>query len=187
MGSLIDDLLEFSRMSRTRLAVRPVELGPLVREVVVDLEADAAGRDVRWSIGELPAVLGDRALLRVVLVNLLGNALKFTRTRPRPEIEVDCRPAEGGDGAVVRVRDNGVGFDPRYADRLFDVFERLHRAEDFEGTGIGLATVRRIVERHGGRTWAEGVPGEGATFCLWLPARPPEGVDADSVETPRPG
>jgi light-regulated signal transduction histidine kinase (bacteriophytochrome) len=168
MGRLIDDLLAFSRMGRTELLESRVSLDALVREVVSEVQWQAGERAVDWRIGALPDVRGDRAMLRVVLVNLLANAVKYTRTRDTPRIDVDAAP--GADGHVVlRVKDNGVGFDMQYAGKLFGVFQRLHKAEDFEGTGIGLATVRRVVHRHGGEVWAEGALGEGATFWLSLP------------------
>jgi light-regulated signal transduction histidine kinase (bacteriophytochrome) len=132
------------------------------------LADDANGRDVRWLVGPLPRVTGDPAMLRVVFDNLLSNALKYTRPRQQATIEIGGRTGDGGE-AVIYVRDNGVGFDMRYHDKLFGVFQRLHRSDEFEGTGIGLATVRRIVSRHGGRTWAEGRPGDGATFYIALP------------------
>jgi light-regulated signal transduction histidine kinase (bacteriophytochrome) len=171
MDALIQDLLAFSRMGRAELARESVELGPLVREVVGDLTPETAGRDVRWAIAELPAVCGDRAMLRAAFANLLRNALKFTRPRPRAEIEVRREPADARE-VVVSVRDNGVGFDMAHAGKLFGAFQRLHRADEFEGTGIGLANVRRIVERHGGRAWAEGELGKGACFYLSLPSAP---------------
>ena len=171
MSNLIDDVLAFSRTARVRLAVQPVELGPLVHEVAARLAVEAGDRDVRWSVAKLPAVGGDPAMLRVAFTNLLSNALKFTRPRPRAEIEVGSR-SDGDDAVVVHIRDNGVGFDPRHAGKLFTAFERLHRSDEFEGSGIGLATVRRVVERHGGRIWAESILGEGATFFLRLPLRP---------------
>lgn len=167
MGTLIDDLLSFSRMGRQHMSRTPVDLNVVVQEIVRELEEDACERSVEWRIADLPVVSGDRAMLRVVFVNLLSNALKFTRSRERAEVEVGA--LSRGAEAVIFVRDNGVGFDPAYADRLFGVFQRLHRAEEFEGTGIGLANVRRIVERHGGRTWAEGRLDHGATFWLSLP------------------
>lgn len=168
MGTLIDDLLSFSRMGRQEMFQAPLDLGVLVREVIAELEPETKGRDVRWTIADLPAVAGDAALLRLVLVNLLSNASKFTRPRHPARIEVGCLPGASGE-TVVFVRDNGVGFDAKYANRLFGVFQRLHRVEDFEGTGIGLANVRRIIGRHGGRTWAEGAVGNGATFYFSLP------------------
>jgi chemotaxis family two-component system sensor kinase Cph1 len=136
--------------------------------VAAELEPEASGRVVRWRIDALPAVTGDPALLRIVLVNLLANALKFTRPRREAEIAVTSGRGAGGEH-VVSVRDNGVGFDMAYAGRLFDVFQRLHRVEEFEGVGIGLANVRRVITRHGGRVWAEAKPNEGATFSFSLP------------------
>jgi predicted ATPase/signal transduction histidine kinase len=173
MGALIDDLLDFSRMGRRELSRREVDLGEVVRDVLRELEPDTRGRDVRWQVGRLPVVTGDRALLRVVFVNLISNALKFTRPRPRAEIQVEGSLGEGEH--VVSIRDNGVGFDPHYAGKLFGVFQRLHREEEFEGTGIGLASVRRIIHRHGGRTWAEGEPDRGAGFFFSLPQTAAEG------------
>lgn len=167
MGRLIDDLLAFSRTARAELKRRHVPLGDLVRAVIQDLRQDAQGRQIDWSIGELPHVEADPALLRQVLLNLLSNALKYTRTRPVARIEIGCR--QSGPEQIIFVRDNGVGFDTRYAHKLFGVFQRLHRAADFEGTGVGLANVRRIIARHGGRTWAEGELNQGATFYFSLP------------------
>ena len=167
MGALIDDLLSFSRMGRSAMAARPVELTPLAREVLRDLEPETRGRTIDWQIADLPVVMGDRAMLRVVLVNLIANAVKFSQPRERAEIEIGCRPGQGE--VVVFVRDNGVGFDMAYIDKLFGVFQRLHHADEFEGTGIGLANVRRIIERHGGRVWAEGAVDEGATLYFSLP------------------
>lgn len=172
MGLLIDDLLSFSRMGRAEMREATVDTLRLVAEVRESLEREAAGRTIRWTVGELPAVRGDAAMLRIVFVNLLGNAVKYTRRRATAEIEVGCAGHED-DRVVFFVRDNGAGFDMKYADKLFGVFQRLHRADEFEGTGIGLATVRRIVGRHGGRTWAEGRPDAGATFHLTLPAASP--------------
>jgi light-regulated signal transduction histidine kinase (bacteriophytochrome) len=170
MGRLIDDLLSFSRMGRAEVAQEPVELCGVVREVIQELSPETAGRAVQWRVAELPAVTGDRALLQAVFVNLLANALKFTRPRKNAEIEIGWELDEL-DEIVVFVRDNGVGFDPAYAGKLFGVFQRLHRTEEFEGTGIGLANVRRIIARHGGRTWAEGQVDQGATFYFSLPRR----------------
>jgi light-regulated signal transduction histidine kinase (bacteriophytochrome) len=173
MGTLIDDLLSFSRTGRSEMVMQPVALDVLAREAIEELSAAAAGRDVRWRIAEFPTVTGDREMLRVALVNLIANALKFTRLRQVAEIEIGCRVDDAE--TVVFVRDNGVGFDPEYAGKLFGVFQRLHGVEEFEGTGIGLANVRRIIERHGGRTWGEGKVDGGATFYLSLPRqkRPP--------------
>jgi light-regulated signal transduction histidine kinase (bacteriophytochrome) len=171
MGSLIDDLLSFSRMGRHELSKDSVNLAECVQEVLQDLSPDVVGRNIEWSIGTLPFVTGDRALLRSVMANLFANAVKFTRPREQAHIEVGSRiePNE----SVVYVRDNGVGFDPMYSEKLFGVFQRLHRAEDFEGTGVGLANVRRIITRHGGRTWAEGEVDGGATFYFSLPSHIP--------------
>ncbi len=168
MAALIDDLLAFARMGRAEMGQGVVPMRELVQEVIRELEPEAAGRTVLWRVGELPAVDGDRPMLRLVFVNLLSNALKFSKARAQAEIEVAARSLGGGE-VVFSVRDNGVGFDQKFAGRLFGVFQRLHRAEEFEGTGIGLANVRRIVSRHGGRTWAEGSIGTGATFYFSLP------------------
>jgi PAS domain S-box-containing protein len=166
MGQLIDDLLAFSRLSRQPLETRAVAPSLLVREALDDLRADWEARRVEVVVGELPECEADPKLLRQVFVNLLSNALKFTRGREAARIEVGSR--REGDGHVCFVRDNGVGFDMRYADKLFGVFQRLHRAEDYEGTGVGLAIVQRIVHRHGGRVWAEAKLDEGATFSFTL-------------------
>ena len=168
MGQLIDDLLTFSRMSRAALTKHATSLDALVREAQGEVTSQVNGRDIAWTIHALPEVDADRSMLRMVLVNLLSNAVKYTATRPQARIEVGVA---GGDEpeTIIFVRDNGVGFDMQYAHKLFGVFQRLHRAEDFEGTGIGLANVRRIVQRHGGRTWAEGAVDQGATFYITLP------------------
>ena len=165
-GKLVDDLLAFSRMGRAELRRSVVSLDALVADVQREVMADAAGRAVIWNVGALPDVDADPAMLRLVFMNLLSNALKYTRPKPEASIEISAErsPTE----VHVQVRDNGVGFDMRYVDKLFGVFQRLHTAEQFEGTGIGLANVRRIVARHGGRTWAESVLGEGATFHFTL-------------------
>jgi PAS domain S-box-containing protein len=168
MGILIDDLLAFSRVGRVAMRSKRVDLRALTEEVKRELEPETSGREIEWRINGLPDVQGDPALIRQVLANLLSNALKYTSARVHAEIEVGC-VGERSDEAVLFVRDNGVGFDMKYVGRLFGVFQRLHRAEEFEGTGIGLANVRRIVDRHGGRTWAEGVVGRGATFYFSLP------------------
>lgn len=168
MGALIDDLLIFSRMSRTELRRAPVALGSLVEESIKGMQNEFEGRQINWKISALPAVEGDMAMLRQVWVNLISNAVKYTRTRKPAEIEVGCQDELNGEW-IFFVRDNGVGFDMQYAHKLFGVFQRLHRPDEFEGTGIGLANVRRIVFRHGGRTWAEGKPDGGAIFYFSLP------------------
>ena len=166
-GTLVDNLLNFSRIGRTSMNRSHVSMRQMLRELQHELGGESRGRSVKWNVSELPDVDGDPILLRLALRNLLSNALKYTRTRTTPEIEVGSR-CEATE-AVFWVRDNGVGFDMRYVDKLFGVFQRLHRMEDFEGTGIGLANVRRIIGRHGGRTWAESELGKGATFFFTLP------------------
>jgi len=174
MGLLIDDLLTFSRIGRSEMKLEPVPLEALVAEVREELLNDTAGREITWRIAALPNVRGDRTLLRQVLANLVGNAIKFTRNRPRPVIEIGATAARAGDaGVTIFVRDNGVGFNPKYIDKLFGVFQRLHNSRDFEGTGIGLANVKRIVNRHGGRVWAEGDVDKGAVFYFTLPVADP--------------
>ena len=169
MGQLIDDLLAFSRLGRKEIATAPVDMRELAQAVSEDARrAEPALRDsLDIRIDPLPRALGDRALLRQVMGNLVQNAVKFTRGKDGARIEVGSRP-DGGQ-TMYYVKDNGAGFDPRYADKLFGVFQRLHRAEEFEGTGVGLAIVKRIVQRHGGRVWAEGKLDEGATFYFTLP------------------
>ena len=168
MGNLIDDLLAFSRIGRAETQKSLVSLQQLVKEALSDLRQDAEGRDIAWKIGALPDFYGDRSMFRLVIVNLLSNALKFTRPRERAEIEIGCSDMHG-DHPTVFVRDNGVGFDIKYANKLFGVFQRLHSADAFEGTGIGLATVQRIIHRHGGKVWAEGAVDKGATFYFSAP------------------
>ncbi|MCW5553007.1 MAG: CHASE3 domain-containing protein [Verrucomicrobiae bacterium] len=168
MGTLIDDLLVFSRMGRAELRWQEVDLKSLVHEAVAGLETELDGREVEWRVGTLPRVRGDAAMLRQVLVNLIGNAIKYTRPRNPARIEIGCAE-ETTTEQVFFVRDNGVGFDMQYVGKLFGVFQRLHHADEFEGTGIGLANVRRIIHRHGGRTWAEGKLDSGATLFFTLP------------------
>jgi signal transduction histidine kinase len=167
LGRLIDDLLAFSRTAGAGVRKSTVSLKGICDGAIRELSGELAGRDVGWIWGELPHVNGDPALLRQVFINLIGNALKYTRPRARARIEIGSR-IEGKE-IVVFVKDNGVGFDMRYADRLFAVFQRLHSASEFEGTGIGLANVRRIIHQHGGRTWAEGHVNRGAAFYFSLP------------------
>ena len=167
MGRLIDDLLHFSRTGRTELYQVGLDMNQVLREALVPLQVGCAGRAIEWTIAALPPVHGDAAMLRQVWANLLSNAIKYTGTRTPARVAVGAR-AEGAD-IVFFVRDNGVGFDMQYAHKLFGVFQRLHPVEAFEGTGIGLASVRRIVTRHGGRTWAEAGLDQGATFYFSLP------------------
>ena len=169
MGSLIDDLLSFSRLGRKELETAPVDLAALAEAVVRDLRKAEPERRVEVTVAALPSVRGDFSLLRQVLTNLIGNAFKFTRRRPEARVEIGSR-SEGGE-TTFYVRDNGTGFDMRYAGKLFGVFQRLHRDDEFEGTGVGLALVQRIIPRHGGRVWAEGRVDEGATFSFTLPQR----------------
>jgi light-regulated signal transduction histidine kinase (bacteriophytochrome) len=173
MGELIDDLLAFSRAGRAAMRETHCELDALVSQAIRDLEMSTRGRNIVWTVPALPAVKADPSMLRQVFVNLLGNAVKYTRPRDPARIEIGCAGEENGQ-AVLFVRDNGVGFDMQYADKLFGVFQRLHRADEFEGTGIGLANVRRIIARHGGRVWAEAAPDHGATFYFTLRLSPPE-------------
>jgi light-regulated signal transduction histidine kinase (bacteriophytochrome) len=170
MGRLIDDLLAFSRMGRADMINTPIHLEAMVRETIQSLEMADQGRNIVWKISPLPRVEGDPSMLKQVLVNLIGNALKYSRGRDPAIIEAGFAGEEDGR-AIIFVRDNGAGFDMQYADKLFGVFQRLHRADEFEGTGIGLATVRRIIDRHGGRTWAEGVLNQGAAFYFTLKTR----------------
>ncbi|MGD8498295.1 MAG: PAS domain-containing protein, partial [Chromatiales bacterium] len=167
MGELIDDLLQLSRVTRHELHFEPVNLSAEAEAVVAELRAAEPEREIDIRIRETPPVEGDKRLLRVLLANLIGNAWKFTGRTEGARIELDYNHTDGED--VYAVRDNGAGFDMRYADKLFGAFQRLHRSDEFEGTGIGLATVRRVLNRHGGRVWAEGAPGEGATFYFTLP------------------
>lgn len=162
MGQLIDDLLKLARVSRQQIERSQVDLSRLAEEVATQLQSSSPGRQVRFVITPGISVSGDRSLLRIVLENLLGNAWKFTSKRPDAKVELGMQ--NGAGEQVVYVSDNGSGFDMQYADKLFGVFQRLHRESEFPGTGVGLATVQRIISRHGGRVWAEAAPGEGATF-----------------------
>jgi signal transduction histidine kinase len=167
MGNLIDDLLAFSRIGRAETRQTKVDLEQLVKDVVAEIGQDTRRRNIAWKIGTLPVCYGDRSMLKLVVVNLVSNATKFTRMRKPAEIEIGC--VDRDEEVEVFVRDNGAGFDMQYVDKLFGVFQRLHLAEQFEGTGIGLATVQRIVHRHGGKVWAEGAVDRGATFTFSLP------------------
>jgi signal transduction histidine kinase/CheY-like chemotaxis protein len=169
MGRLVDDLLSFSRMGRAEMMRSRVNLRVLLEQAVLDLRPETKGRDVQWVVGDLPEVYGDPPMLKLVYINLLSNALKFTRHKPRARIEIRRAPVSAAGEVVVCVKDNGVGFDMKYQDKLFNLFQRLHRSEEFEGTGVGLANVRRIIQRHGGKAWAESVVNEGAAFYFSLP------------------
>jgi len=170
MAQLIEGLLQFSRLGRKPLDVTSVDLAALAQAVVLELRQANADRKVEVAIAPLPPAVGDRALLRQVLTHLIGNAFKFTRQRPDARIEIGSREENGE--RVYYVKDNGAGFDIRYAGKLFGVFQRLHPAADFEGTGVGLALVQRIILRHGGRVWGEARLNEGATFSFMLNAGP---------------
>ena len=167
MGRLIDDLLSFSRLIRADLDRSRVAPRDAVDAAVAGLEMQTRGRDIEWRIGELPPVDADPAMLKTVYAHLIGNAVKFTAPREHAVVEMGASGEEDGR-VVLYVRDNGVGFDMAYADRLFGIFQRFHPANEFEGTGIGLATVQRIIARHGGRVWAQAAPGEGAAFYFTL-------------------
>jgi light-regulated signal transduction histidine kinase (bacteriophytochrome) len=167
MSQLIEDLLAFSRITRADMRTARVDLRSTVDSAIATLEMSVRGRNIEWRIGELPAVEGDPAMLKLVYANLIENAIKYTAPRDRATIEVGAAGEEDGN-AILYVRDNGVGFDMKYAGKLFGIFQRMHHPDEFEGTGIGLAVVQRIVNRHGGRAWAEAVAGEGATLFFTL-------------------
>lgn len=170
MGHLIDDLLAFSRIGKSEMQKTEVDLGRLVQETLGDFQADHKDRNIVWNIHPLPGVWADRALLRLALVNLISNAVKFTSARAEARIEIGCASGDDGEN-VIFIRDNGAGFNPKYAGKLFGVFQRLHSHAEFAGTGIGLANVQRIIHRHGGRAWAEGVVDGGATFYVSIPKK----------------
>jgi len=167
MGGLIDDLLSFSRAGRTEAAEGELDLDELVSEVVRAMRAGGGDRAIEWKVEPLPRVVGDRSMIRQVFANLIDNAIKYTQPQPLARIEIGCVGEDDGR-AIIAVHDNGVGFDMQYADKLFGVFQRLHHIDEFEGTGVGLANVRRIIARHGGRAWAEAEPGMGASFYFTL-------------------
>ncbi len=166
MGRMIDDLLNLARLDRRSMAMHITSLNSLVEKVLHDLESETTGREIDWLIGSLPSVNCDPGLMQQVFANLLSNAVKYTRRRERAVIEIDQSTVEGQ--LVLFVRDNGAGFNPKYTDKLFGVFQRLHNDQEFEGTGVGLATVQRIVRKHGGRIWAESETNKGATFYFTL-------------------
>ncbi|HSF19676.1 MAG TPA: GAF domain-containing protein [Vicinamibacteria bacterium] len=180
MGHLIDDLLALSRLGRQEMSLMEIDMGELARSVFDEVTSPHPDRNVEWRLDALPSARGDRGMIRQVFANLLSNALKFTAPREMARIEVGHK-SEGGENAYY-VKDNGVGFDMRFAERMFGVFQRLHRAEEFEGTGVGLAIVQSIIRRHGGRVWVEGKPNEGATigFTLLPARRNPDGRHGDS-------
>jgi PAS domain S-box-containing protein len=181
MGVLVDELLNMARLGRHALRLQPTRLNSVVADVLAILQPESAGRQVKWVIADLPAVECDPGLVRQVFQNLLANALKFTRPRAHAVIEVNYKKEEPDGQVVFMVRDNGVGFSMKYVDKLFGVFQRLHRAEDFEGTGIGLATVQRIVHKHGGRVWAEAELDEGAAFYFTLGAGKQAGTKSNGA------
>jgi PAS domain S-box-containing protein len=181
MGQLMDELLNLARVGRHQLRRQVTGLKSIVQEVVSMLQPESEGREVEWMVADLPEVNCDPVLVKQVFQHLITNALKFTRPRERARIEISHREENGQ--SVIMIRDNGVGFNMNYQDKLFGVFQRLHRAEDFEGTGIGLATVRRIVHKHGGRVWAEGEVDKGATFYFTLAAAEPTSVKPTSVKS----
>src|SRR4030042_4793172 len=170
MEDLINDLLGFSRIGHVEMQKGPTRLVKLTKEVLDTFQPETKGRDISWKISPLPEVYADPSMLRMVLTNIISNALKYTHPRQQTVIEIGCGLA-GGKETVIFVRDNGVGFNMESVDKLFGVFQRLHSAKEFEGTGIGLATVQRIIQRHGGRVWAEGAEDEGATFYFSLPKK----------------
>jgi len=168
MGTLIDDILVFSRMGRAEMMKSRIDFGSLVKGVINELREETEGREIVWEIAPLPVVVGDAAMLHQVWTNLISNALKYTSLRPQARIEIGATSDEPME-TLFFIKDNGVGFDMKYVDKLFSLFQRLHDAEEFEGTGVGLANVQRIIHRHGGRAWAEGAVDNGATFWFALP------------------
>ncbi|MCJ7600299.1 MAG: ATP-binding protein [Desulfobulbaceae bacterium] len=176
MGILIDDLLSFSRIGRVEMREAQFSLEQLIKEVLSDLEPEMEGRKIQLEIRPLPDVYGDRPLMKLVFLNMIANAIKFTSPREQARIEIGTGPDNEGQ-TVIFVRDNGVGFDMKYTDKLFEIFQRLHSAGQFEGTGIGLANVQRIIHRHRGKTWAEGSVDEGATFYVSIPKAINGGID----------
>jgi light-regulated signal transduction histidine kinase (bacteriophytochrome) len=181
MGRLVDDLLNLARVGKRDLRPGATPLTPLVQRVIASLEPDMAERRIDWRVGALPVVECDAGLMELAFTNLLSNAVKYTRPRAQAVIEVGQTTRDGAP--ILFVRDNGVGFDMKYADKLFGVFQRLHRAEDFEGTGVGLATVQRIIRKHGGSVWAEAAVDTGATFyfTLGVPANHPSGTRTQEI------
>jgi light-regulated signal transduction histidine kinase (bacteriophytochrome) len=168
-GELIDDLLEFSKLGRQGMSFRLVKMAELAHEVADDLRIMREGRQVDLVIGDLPSCKGDRRFLKIIWTNLLTNALKYTKNRKETRIEIGWMPDDASEQSVIYyIKDNGIGFNMAYAHKLFGVFQRLHRREEFDGTGVGLAVVQRIIHRHNGRVWADGKVDEGATFFISL-------------------
>jgi light-regulated signal transduction histidine kinase (bacteriophytochrome) len=167
MGHLIDDILSFSRMGRAEMQQTLIKSDQLVKETINQLQPEMEGSHIVWDIHPLPEIYGDPSMLKLVWINLIGNALKYTRKQTPAKIEIGYNDEK--NDYIFYIRDNGAGFDMMYVHKLFNIFQRLHRAEEFEGTGVGLANIRRIIQRHGGRTWAEGKVNEGATFYFSLP------------------
>jgi PAS domain S-box-containing protein len=182
MADLIDDLLTFSRFAREELQKTEVRLDELVQETLGEMQAEIKKRNIRWEIHPLPSVWADRALLRMVLVNLISNAVKFTGARAEATIEIGWDP-DGSAETVIFIRDNGAGFDPKYVGKLFGVFQRLHNEPEFEGTGIGLANVQRVIHRHGGRVWAKGAVDRGATFYFSIPKQTDASMDSKTTRS----
>jgi len=170
MGMLIDDLLTFSRIGRVEIQKSSFNAGQIVHEVLAELRPDTNGREIAWDIGPMPDIYGDRSLMRLVFLNLISNAIKFTSPQTSAAIEIGTLSCKENEAAFF-IRDNGVGFNMKYVNKLFGVFQRLHSANEFEGTGIGLANVQRVILRHGGKTWAEGSVGQGATFYFSIPKK----------------
>lgn len=166
MGQLVNDLLDLSQIGRKEASLRLISLDALVAQVLGNVQAEITDREIEWRVDSFPSVLCDPGLIHIVLTNLLSNAVKYTRPRKNAVIEIGHMVTDGQ--LVIYVRDNGVGFNMKYADKLFAVFQRLHRAEEFEGAGVGLATVQRIIRKHNGRVWADSTVNGGATFFFTL-------------------
>ena len=168
MRALIEDLLTLSRTSRADLHIKVVDLNGIIESVRANLLGEEHQREIVWRVAPLPLIKADAGLIKILWENLIGNAIKYTRTRKEAIIEIDILPTSAEEDPLFFIRDNGVGFPPEYKEQLFNVFERLHKSEDFEGSGVGLATVKRIIERHNGEIWAEGEVDNGATFYFSL-------------------
>ena len=182
MGQLIDDLLAFSRLGRTALRTQSVPLDPFVRQIVDELRPNGDTRKIEFVVGTLGSAEVDQAMLKQALSNLVNNAIKFTRDRKPAVVEIGCRNGATANGApVYYVKDNGAGFDMKYYDKLFGVFQRLHTTAEYPGTGVGLAIVQQVIRRHGGNIWAEAKPGEGATFFFTLKHDAHDGSDANGA------